>query len=42
VKLATSATIPLRIDRLPLGSYVVSAGSERRNVTLADWKEISF
>jgi hypothetical protein len=42
VKLATSATIPLRIDHLPRGSYVVSAGSERRNVTLADWKEISF
>jgi hypothetical protein len=42
VKLATSATIPLRIDHLPRGSYVVSAGSERRNATLADWKEISF
>ncbi len=42
VWLATSATIPLRIDHLPRGSYVVSAGSERRNVTLADLKEISF
>ena len=42
VKLATSASTPLRIDHLPRGSYVVSAGSERRNLTLADWKEISF
>jgi hypothetical protein len=42
VKLATSATIPLRIDHLPRGSYVVSAGSARRNLTLADLAEISF
>src|SRR5205085_1673831 len=32
VRLSTSAAIPLRIDHLPRGSYVISAGSERRNV----------
>jgi len=42
VNLSTSATIPLRIDHLPPGSYVISAGSQRRSVTLADLKEIVF
>jgi hypothetical protein len=39
VRLATSATIPLRIDYLPRDSYVVSASSARRNVMLADLEE---
>jgi hypothetical protein len=42
VRLSTSATSPLRIDHLPRGSYVVSAGSERRTVMLADLSEIPF